>query len=77
MRRACASDLIVGGVAALLAGADVHLCRRGECLITDTLRRPVPKVALIVLTLHVLDVLGPLDPFRLAARHIPRSAPHA
>ena len=75
--RARPADLLVAGTTALLLGADVHLYRRGDRLITDTLRTPPACAALLLLTAHVLDVLGPLDPFRAFGRLIPRSSPHA
>lgn len=72
MPRPTGADLLVGGCAAAWAGADVWLYRNKRPLVTDTLRRPVVLVALVTLTLHALDVLGPLDPFRASARLIPR-----
>lgn len=77
MRRACAADVIVGGCALVLCVADIHLYRHDQRLITDTLRRPLVLAWLCTLCLHALDVLGFLDPFRAAARLIPRRTPYA
>jgi hypothetical protein len=71
-RRPCSADVLVGGAAAVLLAADVHLYRKDQRLITDTLRTRPATVALLVLTAHVLDVLGPFDPFRAATRLIRR-----
>lgn len=72
MRRACVADVLVGGAALVLLAADVHLYRREQRLITDCLRTRPATIGLLVLTAHVLDILGPFDPFRAAARFIPR-----
>lgn len=71
MRRPDLADLSVLSAAAFLAGVDVHRHRHGLTLVTGSLRRPVVAAGLVVLTLHVLDVLGPFDPFRAVARRIP------
>jgi hypothetical protein len=71
----CPADVLVAGAAVALLAADVQLYRRGDRLITDTLRTKPATFALLILTGHVIDVLGPFDPFRAAARLIPRSAP--
>lgn len=68
MRRPCFAELLVGGAAVALAVGDVRCVRREIEMVTDVLRRPVPRFCLTVLVLHVYDVLGPLDPFRAAAR---------
>lgn len=73
MTRPDAADLLVGACVVALAAGDVQLYRHGRRLVTDALRRPVVAVGLVVLTLHVLDVLGRVDPFRACARRIPRS----
>jgi hypothetical protein len=54
--------------AALDAGL-VHERRRP---ITHVLRTPPGVAFLAVLCLHVADLLGPVDPFRVAARLIPK-----
>lgn len=72
MRRASAADVIVAGCALLFGVADVHLIHHGKPPITAALRRPPVLAGLCVLCLHALDVLGPFDPFRAAARLIPR-----
>lgn len=69
--RPCPAALVVGGCVAVLVAADVRFVRRGDRLVTDVLRHPVATVGLVVLVAHVLDVLGPFDVFRLAARLIP------
>lgn len=73
MRRPCPAAVLVGGAAVALLAGDAVLVRRGERLVTDTLREPFPLACLLVLVLHVLDVLGPLDPFRAACRRIQRA----
>jgi hypothetical protein len=73
MRRPCPAALLVGGAAVVLLVADAHLYRHDQRLVTDVLRMPAATVCLVVTTLHVLDVLGPFDPFRAVARLIPRS----
>lgn len=73
MTRPDAADLLVGACVAALAVGDVQLCRHGRRLVTDVLRRPVVTGGLVLLTLHVLDLLGPVDPFRAVARRVPRS----
>lgn len=70
MRRPDLADASVLSVAAFLGAVDVHRHRRGLTLVTDSLRRIPVAVGLVVLTLHVLDVLGPFDPFRAVARRI-------
>ena len=67
-----AADVLVGACAFALTAGDVRFYRHEQSLVTDTLRRPLVAAGLVVLTLHVVDVLGPLDPFRAAARRIPR-----
>ena len=71
MRRPCPAAVLVGGAAVVLLAADAHLYRHEQRLVTDVLRSPVATVGLLVLTAHVLDVLGPFDPFRAVARLIP------
>lgn len=58
----------------LLAGAtaDVALIRSDRNPITHVLRTPPGIAFLLVFNLHVADVLGRFDPFRLAGRWIPR-----
>lgn len=75
MRRPDAAALLVGGAALALAVGDVLLVRHERRLVTDVLRTPPVLAGLLVLTAHVVDVLGPADPFRFAARLIPRSVP--
>lgn len=70
--RVTAADILVAGCAAVLGAADVRLIRHGGSPVTATLRRPLVLTCWLVLTAHVLDVLGPFDPFRLIARRIPR-----
>lgn len=72
MRRPCAAAVLVGGVVGVLAAGDVHLHRHDRRLVTDVLRTWPATVGLVVLTAHVIDVLGPFDPFRAVARLIPR-----
>lgn len=72
MRGPDAADILVYGCAAALAAGDVVLHRRGRRLVTHSLRQPVPAVVLCLLALHVVDVLGPLDPFRAFGRLIPQ-----
>ena len=62
----------MGGAALALAVGDVHLYRHGQRLVTDVLRRPPVLLGLLVLTAHVVDVLGPFDPFRFSGRVIPQ-----
>jgi hypothetical protein len=63
------ATLVVFGALAYLGLADVALGFRHQLLITDFLRahKAVSVGFLGVLTLHVLDVLGRLDPFDAAA----------
>lgn len=75
MARPCSAAVLVGGAAAVLLVADAQLYRHEQRLVTDVLRTRPVTVGLLVLTAHVLDVLGPFDPFRAVARLIPRSAP--
>lgn len=50
---------------------DVYLLvKRKDSLITDVLRTKPGKAFLIVLGLHVVNCLGPVDPFRLTANVI-------
>ncbi len=50
------------------AALDVYLVATNKSrLITDVLRTKPGKAFLIVLCLHVVDVLGRVDPFRAAA----------
>lgn len=67
-----AAEILVGGAALTLAVGDVFLHRHDRRLVTDVLRQPAPLLVLVTLTAHALDVLGPFDPFRAAARLIPR-----
>jgi hypothetical protein len=73
MARPCSAAVLVGGAAVVLLVADAHLYRHEQRLVTDVLRGRTATVGLLVLTAHVLDVLGPFDPFRAVARLIPRS----
>lgn len=68
MRRPAPADLLVGGTAAVLLIADAHLYRHDQRLVTDCLRTKWGTVVLLVLVAHVIDCLGPIDPFRAAAR---------
>jgi hypothetical protein len=68
-----AADAAVAAAFGFLGAVDVHRHRHGLDLVTDSLRRPVVTGFLVVLMLHVVDVLGAFDPFRLAGRLIPRS----
>lgn len=72
MRRLDLADVSVVSTCVFLGAVDVHRHRRGLTLVTDSLRRPVPTFCLFVLMLHVLDVLGPADPFRALARLVRR-----
>lgn len=72
MRRPDAADLAVGLAFGSLGVVDVHRHRHGRSHVTDSLRRPIVTGFLIVLVLHVLDVLGALDPFRAFGRRIPQ-----
>lgn len=75
MRRPCPAALTVAAATVGVCAADVRFHRRGDRLVTDVLRTPVASVALLVLVAHVLDVLGPADPFRFVARLIPTVTP--
>lgn len=61
-----ATAVLVGGVTGILA-ADVWLMARGLAPVTESLRTKPGRVFLVLLTCHVVDVLGPLDPFRAVA----------
>lgn len=61
LKAAWAATITWLGVGATL---DVLLVRKGERPITHVLRTPAGLAFLCVLGLHVVDVLGPLDPFR-------------
>lgn len=76
MRRLSAADAAVAASFGFLGLVDVHRHRHGLSLVTDSLRRPIVTGFLIVLVLHVLDVLGRLDPFRAIARRIPVRSNH-
>lgn len=71
MQRPCPAALTVAAVTVGVCAADIRFHRRGERLVTDVLRTPLVSLGLVVLVAHVLDVLGPLDPFRAVARLIP------
>lgn len=43
------------------------LIKRKDCLISDVIRTKPGKVFLIVFVLHIVNVLGRVDPFRAAA----------
>jgi hypothetical protein len=58
-----AVTILVGGVTGMLL-ADVWLMARGFAPITAGLRHRHGKVFVVLLLGHVLDVLGPFDPFR-------------
>ena len=59
------------GVGATL---DIILIRKNERPITHVLRTPAGLAFLAVLGLHVIDVLGPLDPFRAVGRLVRASS---
>lgn len=54
-----------------LAG-DVWLHRQGHRHVTDVLRTPAALLAQAYLGAHVVDVLGPIDLFKIAGRLIPQ-----
>lgn len=58
-----ATAVVAGGIAAMLA-ADIVLIAKGLAPETDVFRTRAGKVFLGVFGLHVLNVLGPCDPFR-------------
>lgn len=68
------SDAVVVSATVTLLLADLCLAKRGHDVITDSLRRHkiVFFVGAGVLALHVLDVLGPADPFKAAAKLVMR-----
>lgn len=75
MRRPSPAELILGAAVAGTLAGDAWLVREQAArpdieLVTDVLRRPVPLGCLLYLVLHVVDVLGPFDLFRLACRLI-------
>lgn len=75
MTRPDAAVAIVIGTAAVALVGDACLSRRQQRLVTDVLRTPQGLACQLYLLTHVVDVLGPLDVFRLAARHLtPRSS---
>ena len=58
------------------AGLDVALVHHNRRPMTHVLRCPLGAVGFAVLAAHLLDLLGPLDPFCAVGRCIPRrSAP--
>lgn len=61
-----ATAVLVGGVAGILA-ADVWLMARDLQPVTAALRTRPGRVFLLLLAGHVVDVLGPADPFRALA----------
>lgn len=73
MWRPTPADVLVTGTAVVLLAADAVLVRREQRLVTDTLRTPVGTFGLVYLLAHVLDVLGPFDLFRAAARGLTRA----
>lgn len=75
MRRPDVADVFVLSVAVAGGVLDARLIRHDRRPITAALRRPVPLGFLTFLTLHAWDLLGPVDPFRAAARMIPKGCP--
>lgn len=61
-----AAAVLIGGVSGLLA-MDVWLMARDLAPLTTSLRTRPGRVFVIALSGHVLDVLGPFDPFRALA----------
>lgn len=61
-----AAAVLIGGVSGLLV-ADVVLMARDLAPLTASLRTRPGRVFVIALSGHVLDVLGPIDPFRAIA----------
>lgn len=77
MRRPEPAELILGAAVAGVLAGDAWLVleqrRRPELeLVTDVLRRRGVLACSLYTLAHVLDVLGPLDAFRLAGRLLTR-----
>lgn len=75
MRRFDAAEVVTLSAAGVALAGDVWLVARQRAtpdtpcrLVTDVLRTPAGTFALVYLLLHVVDVLGPFDLFRLALR---------
>lgn len=68
------ADRVCLGTLIGLSAIDVYLAKNGHSVITDTLRRNrvVFVLGTAVLTAHVLDILGPVDPFKHAGRMLSR-----
>lgn len=76
MTRPDAAVAIVIGTATVALVGDACLSRRQQRLVTDVLRTRTGLAAQLYLLAHVVDVLGPFDLFRLAARYLtPGAAP--
>lgn len=61
-----ATAVLVSGIAFILI-ADVVLMARDLKPVTHTLRTPAGKIFMIALGGHIIDILGPVDPFRALA----------
>jgi hypothetical protein len=70
MTRPDAAVAIVVGTAAVALAGDACLSRRQQRLVTDVLRTKAGMAFQLYLLAHVVDVLGPFDLFRVAARHL-------
>lgn len=72
MRRVDTAEVLVACAALTLGVGDAFLYRQDRRVVTDVLRTPPVLVGLLVLVAHVLDVLGPVDPFRFVAHRLTR-----
>ena len=67
-----AAYVVVVAALAILGIGDVWLVRKEKGLVTHVLRTPAGLAFLSILLLHVLDVLGPIDPFKAIGRLLRR-----
>lgn len=67
-----AAAILTAVITVEIAAADVWLLRTGRAPITAVLRTRLGRAMLAVVGLHVVDVLGVVDPFSALGKRITR-----